>query len=65
MPECTIVEKQTKYNLAETGLWGDAIRKRRPIITNDYAESHVRQLILLMDSVWKIIETKFKTQSKT
>jgi len=37
MPECAIVEPQTEYLVSETGLWGEAARQRRPIITNDYA----------------------------
>ncbi|MBN1309038.1 MAG: GAF domain-containing protein, partial [Chitinispirillaceae bacterium] len=37
MQSCHIDEKQTVYELAKTGLWGEAIRRRQPIITNDYA----------------------------
>jgi two-component system phosphate regulon sensor histidine kinase PhoR len=40
MAQCTIVEKQTLYELRKTGLWGEAIRQRKPIITNDYNASH-------------------------
>jgi PAS domain S-box-containing protein len=102
MKECTILEKQTLYELDKTGLWGEAVRQRKPIITNDYkaenpwkkgypeghvhltrhmnipvffddrivavigvankpsayTESDVRQLRLLMDAVWKILERR-------
>ena len=37
MEECTVREKPILYKVAETGLWGEAVRQRRPIITNDYA----------------------------
>ena len=100
MQECNIYIKPIVYPLETTGLWGEALRQRVPIITNDYAspniykkgipeghvniishmsipvfdgdhivivagvanketdykESDVRQLTLLMDSVWKIIQ---------
>lgn len=36
MPDCTVVEKQTKYQLAKTGLWGEVVRQRRSIIVNDF-----------------------------
>jgi PAS domain S-box-containing protein len=37
MPQCTLTERQTVYELEKTGLWGEAIRQRKPIVTNDYA----------------------------
>ncbi len=37
MSECAIEEKPVSYPVHTTGLWGEAIRQRRPIITNDYA----------------------------
>lgn len=52
MSECAVAEKPVSYPVHTTGLWGEAIRQRRPIITNDYAapspwkkgmpEGHVR-----------------------
>ncbi|MBN1759352.1 MAG: PAS domain S-box protein [Chitinispirillaceae bacterium] len=36
MKQCSIVEKQTTYELDKTGLWGEAVRQRKPVITNDY-----------------------------
>jgi PAS domain S-box-containing protein len=35
--ECAIEDKPLVYPVATTGLWGEAIRQRRPILTNDYA----------------------------
>ncbi len=102
MEACRVPHKQTEYKVKETGLWGDAIRKRRPVITNDYdepnpskkgyPEGHVpikrhmnipliengkvvliagvankeakydindtRQLTLLMDGMWRIIQKR-------
>jgi phosphoserine phosphatase RsbU/P len=37
MQECAITDKFFVYPLETTGLWGEAVRQRRPIITNDYA----------------------------
>lgn len=36
MRECTIVEHPLVYPVEETGLWGEAVRQRKPVITNDY-----------------------------
>lgn len=36
MAECAIQEKPVVYPVETTGLWGEAVRQRRPIITNDY-----------------------------
>jgi len=36
MNECAIAQKPLRYNVSETGLWGEAIRQRKPIVTNDY-----------------------------
>jgi PAS domain S-box-containing protein len=33
---CEIKHKQTTYQVNEMGLWGEAMRQRKPIITNDY-----------------------------
>ncbi len=37
MAECAIIDKPIVYLVASTGLWGEAIRQRRPVITNDFA----------------------------
>ncbi|OPY54451.1 MAG: hybrid sensory histidine kinase BarA [Methanosaeta sp. PtaU1.Bin112] len=101
MQMCNVENKKKVYNLQETGLWGEAIRERRAIITNDYAscpqrrgvpeghvdiirhmnvpimdkgkivivaglankeeeydDSDVRQLTLLMSGMWKIIQRR-------
>ncbi|MBT0653056.1 PAS domain S-box protein [Geomobilimonas luticola] len=36
MQECAISDKPREYPLSGTGLWGEAVRQRRPVITNDY-----------------------------
>ncbi|MFZ3047467.1 MAG: GAF domain-containing protein, partial [Desulfatirhabdiaceae bacterium] len=42
--QCQIQDKPIVYAVAETGLWGEAVRQRRPIITNDYeAESRLKK----------------------
>ena len=34
---CKIVHKPLVYAVEKTGLWGEAVRQRKPVITNDYA----------------------------
>ncbi len=36
LAECAMVDKPIKYPIDTTGLWGEAVRQRRPIFTNDY-----------------------------
>jgi two-component system, cell cycle sensor histidine kinase and response regulator CckA len=40
MRECQIDDKPLEYPVETTGLWGEAVRQRRPIITNDYRASN-------------------------
>ncbi len=100
MSECKVMNKETIYDLKNTGCWGEAVRQRKPIIINDYrsrnplkkglpeghvviekfltipviiddrivatvgiankendyVDSDIRQLTLLMHSVWKYSE---------
>ena len=37
MADCAIRDKPLIYPVEVTGLWGEAVRQRRPVITNDYA----------------------------
>ncbi len=37
MDECAIIDKPIVYPVEATGLWGEAVRQRKPVITNDYA----------------------------
>lgn len=34
--ECKVAEKKGKYQLYDTGLWGEVVRQRKPIVVNDY-----------------------------
>ncbi|MGD9971535.1 MAG: PAS domain S-box protein [Desulfatirhabdiaceae bacterium] len=36
MQACTIASPQTRYELDKTGVWGEAVRQRKPVILNDY-----------------------------
>ncbi|MDC0336364.1 ATP-binding protein [Pseudodesulfovibrio sp.] len=36
MQDCKVTKFQTVYQVKDTGLWGDAVRLRKPVITNDY-----------------------------
>ncbi|HCR91415.1 MAG TPA: hypothetical protein DIW50_13340, partial [Prolixibacteraceae bacterium] len=102
MQQCNVVEPQTIYELDKTGIWGEAVRQRKPIVVNDftvpdplkkgtpqghaplhkfltipvfsekhivavigvankpdnYNDSDIRQLNLMMDAVWKIVQRK-------
>jgi len=40
MKECTIANPQTCYELDKTGIWGEAVRQRKPIIVNDFPAEH-------------------------
>ncbi|SDF32208.1 PAS domain S-box-containing protein [Methanolobus vulcani] len=52
MKECNVIDIQTVYKLEETGVWGEPVRQRKPIIVNDfhapnslvkgYPEGHVK-----------------------
>lgn len=37
MSACAMMDKPIVYPIEETGLWGDAVRERKPVVTNDYA----------------------------
>lgn len=36
MKECLIANPQTRYELEKTGIWGEAVRQRQPILVNDF-----------------------------
>ena len=40
MNDCSIVDPETTYKLHKTGLWGEAVRQKKPVIVNDYQSSH-------------------------
>jgi len=40
MKECEIMEQPTIYQLEKTGLWGEAVRQRKPILSNDFQSPH-------------------------
>jgi two-component system, OmpR family, phosphate regulon sensor histidine kinase PhoR len=35
LPDCKTIEKQTVYQLKNTGLWGEVVRQRKAIMVND------------------------------
>ena len=37
MQQCAMIDKPLVYPVKDTGLWGEAIRQRRAVLTNDYA----------------------------
>jgi PAS domain S-box-containing protein len=108
MKEYNVAEKQTVCTLSKTGLWGEAVRQRKPIMINDfrapnplkpglppghaplqkfltvpvfngqqivavicvankeknYDDSDVRQLSIMMDVVWKMVEARNVIENK-
>lgn len=36
MENCKMIDKPIVYPLEQTGLWGDCVRERGPVVTNDY-----------------------------
>jgi diguanylate cyclase len=36
MEACAVEEKPTTYDLTNTGLWGEVVRQRKPIVINDF-----------------------------
>lgn len=40
MAECAIADKPFMYPVVNTGLWGEAVRQRKAIVTNDYQASN-------------------------
>lgn len=41
MDECHIIEPPKEVRLEETGLWGEAVRQRKPIVVNDYEQEYL------------------------
>ena|GEM_PF-1294778 len=40
MQSCRLVEKQTSYELEHTGIWGEVVRGRAPVLVNDFHAPH-------------------------
>lgn len=38
MSECMVTEKPNKFYLENTGIWGEVVRQRQPLIISDYSE---------------------------
>jgi PAS domain S-box-containing protein len=38
MAQCKVTEPQTQYELEKTGIWGEVVRQRQPIILNDFTK---------------------------
>lgn len=44
MQECAVTDKQIEFPVCETGLWGEVVRQRKPMITNNFtAENHFKK----------------------
>ena len=41
LEECRVTDRQTIFQLARTGVWGEAIRQRKPIIINDFTAANI------------------------
>jgi len=40
MQACTVQDPQSIYELEKTGIWGEAVRQRQPILVNDFSAPH-------------------------
>jgi two-component system, cell cycle sensor histidine kinase and response regulator CckA len=40
MEECSVADPPAVYQLEKTGIWGEAVRQRRPILVNDFPAPH-------------------------
>jgi len=40
MEACAITDKQSTYDLDKTGIWGEVVRQRKPIVVNDFKKSN-------------------------
>jgi len=40
MQDCAVMDKQTRYHLEQTGIWGEAVRQRQPVILNEFGAPH-------------------------
>lgn len=36
MADCKAIDQPIVYPMEKTGLWGDCVRERKPVVTNDY-----------------------------
>ncbi|NQV34380.1 MAG: response regulator [Phycisphaeraceae bacterium] len=43
MKQCATIDKPIVYPVETTGLWGEAVRQRKPVITNDYSDPGVKK----------------------
>jgi len=37
MKQCSVIEKPMHFPIEAAGLWGEAVRKRKPVVINDYS----------------------------
>lgn len=40
MAACNVAEPQSLYQLERTGIWGEVVRQRKPLVVNDYASAN-------------------------
>lgn len=40
MADCKVVDKPVHFGIDEAGVWAEAIRKRKPLVINDYSEKN-------------------------
>lgn len=39
MQDCAVTDQQTKYQLEQTGIWGEVVRQRKPILVNNFNQA--------------------------
>jgi signal transduction histidine kinase len=43
MKQCSVIDKLMHFHIETSGLWGEAVRKKKPFIINDYSISHPKK----------------------
>lgn len=44
MNDCSLINKPIVYELKDSGLWAEAVRRKEPLIINDYSAPHEKKL---------------------
>jgi len=41
--QCAVIDKPIHFPIEKAGLWGEAVRQRKPILINDYSSTHIHK----------------------
>jgi signal transduction histidine kinase len=43
MQQCSVIDQPIHFPIEKSGLWGDAVKKRKPIVVNDYSITNLQK----------------------